>query len=55
MCDGKLMEDLNAFIASGVDPDLIAGATVWLQAWSRDPAAPFGDGLSNGITAAIRP
>ena len=54
-CNGVLSEDLNAYIASGADPALVAGATVWLQAWSRDPAAPVGDSLSNAISALICP
>lgn len=24
-------------------PEDLAGATVWLQAWSRDPGDPFGE------------
>jgi hypothetical protein len=55
LCDGVLSEDLNDYIASGVDPALVAGATIWLQAWSRDPAAPFGDSLSDGISSTICP
>ena len=50
-----LSEDLNAYIASGADPALVAGATVWLQAWSRDPSDPFGDSLSNALSALICP
>ena len=54
-CSGVLSEDLNAYIASGADPALVAGTTIWLQAWSRDPAAPFGDSLSNAVEATICP
>ncbi|MCE9596067.1 MAG: calcium-binding protein [Planctomycetes bacterium] len=54
-CNGVSSEDFNAYIASGADPALVAGATVSVQHWSRDPAAPFGDGLSNAVRATIAP
>lgn len=54
-CSGVLAEDLNAFVAAGADPALIAGATIWIQAWYRDPADPFGDGLSDALSATICP
>jgi hypothetical protein len=55
LCDGVLSEDINTYIASGADPALVAGATFWIQAWSRDPADPFGDSLSNALSAVICP
>jgi hypothetical protein len=54
-CDGVLSEDLNIYIASGADPALVAGATLWIQAWSRDPGDSFGDSLSDAITAIVSP
>jgi hypothetical protein len=54
-CSGALLEDFNAYRASGVDPALVAGAGVWLQSWSRDTAASFGDSLSDAVTATICP
>ena len=54
-CSGVLSEDLNAYIAAGADPALVAGATLWLQVWSRDPAAPFGDSLSDAVWATVIP
>jgi hypothetical protein len=54
-CSGVLLEDLDAYIASGADPGLVAGGSVWLQAWSRDPNDPFGDSLSNAVSAVICP
>jgi hypothetical protein len=54
-CTGNFSEDFNAYIASGVDPALVAGAQVWIQNWSRDNGAPFGDSLSNAVTATICP
>jgi len=54
-CTGALQEDLAAYIASRADPALVAGAIVWVQAWSRDPGDPFGDSLSNAVSAVICP
>jgi hypothetical protein len=54
-CDGAFTEDLSAYIASGADPALVAGAQVWIQTWSRDPGDAFGDSLSDAVTAAICP
>lgn len=54
-CGGLLNEDLDAYVLSGVDPSLVAGATLWLQAWSRDGGDPFGDGLSDAVRATICP
>ena len=54
-CAGALEEDLNAYIASGVDPRLVAGATVYVQAWSRDPGDPTLDSLSDAVAALICP
>ena len=54
-CNGVLSEDLNAYIASGADPTLTPGATLWIQAWSRDPGDPFGDSLSNAVSAVVCP
>jgi hypothetical protein len=54
-CSGVLSEDLNAYIASGADPALVAGAGVWLQAWSRDRADPSGDHLSDALAATVCP
>jgi hypothetical protein len=54
-CNGVLSEDLNTYIASGADPALVAGATIWIQAWSRDPSDSFGDSLSDAIAATIAP
>jgi hypothetical protein len=54
-CSGTLTEDFNAYMASGVDPALVAGATVHLQAWSRDTGDVFGDSLSDALVATICP
>lgn len=54
-CDGRFEEDFNAYIAAGIDPALIAGAQVWVQHWSRDPAAAFTDSLTDAVVATICP
>jgi hypothetical protein len=54
-CAGALEEDLNAYIAAGVDPRLVAGATVYVQAWARDPGDPTLDSLSDAVSALICP
>ncbi len=57
MCNGAYMIDFNAYIATGVDPTLVAGSQVQLQSWFRDPFDPtgFGTGLSNGLRFELRP
>jgi len=54
-CSGALTLDVNARIASGVDPLLVVGATVDMQAWSRDPAVASTTSLSNAIEFGINP
>jgi hypothetical protein len=54
-CGGMYMIDFNAYIASGIDPALIAGQQVWIQTWSRDPASPSTTNLSNALTFVICP
>ncbi|MCK6447496.1 MAG: hypothetical protein L6Q99_13985 [Planctomycetes bacterium] len=54
-CQGQFSESFNAYIASGADPALVAGATVNIQSWGRDPAAPFTDSLSDAVSTVICP
>lgn len=54
-CSGMFQFDFNVRIASGIDPTLVAGATVWSQYWSRDPADPFTTNLSNALRFYIYP
>lgn len=55
LCDGAYSIDFNAYIASGVDPALVTGANVNLQAWFRDPPDPVsGTGLSAALMFEIR-
>ncbi len=46
---------MNVHIASGADPGLIAGASVWIQHWSRDPVDPFGNSPSDAVSAVVCP
>jgi hypothetical protein len=52
-CSGQLNFDFNAHIAAGTDPGLVNGATVWVQAWARDPAAASGISTSNALRFTI--
>jgi hypothetical protein len=54
-CSGSFAIDFNAWIQSGVDPLLIAGAEVDAQHWSRDPSSPSTTGLSDAIHFRVRP
>ena len=54
-CSGSFSIDFNAYIQSGVDPNLVAGATVCGQYWYRDPASPSPAGLSNAIYFSVGP
>jgi hypothetical protein len=54
-CSGVFTQDFNVYIAAGIDPALVAGAQVWVQNWSRDPAAAFGDSLSDAVTSTVGP
>jgi len=50
-CDGFMSVDFNAYAASGADPGLVAGQTVWAQYWSRDPgfAPPDNTNLTDAV------
>jgi hypothetical protein len=54
-CSGSFQIDFNAYIQSGLDPALVVGAQVNGQFYFRDPADPFGAGLSNAFELAICP
>ena len=56
-CSGSYSFDFNAYIATGQDPALVAGRTVWAQNWSRDPGFPPPDntGLTNAVAFTIAP
>lgn len=54
-CDGEIDFDMNAWIASGVDPSLVAGETGYAQVWGRDPADLSGGILSEAVAFLIEP
>ncbi len=56
-CSGSFSFDFNAWIASGVDPALTAGATVDGQFWYRDPGflPPNAIGLTRGAHFGVAP
>jgi hypothetical protein len=54
-CTGEFHYDFNARIASGADPQLFAGQTVWGQYWSRDSQSSFGSNRSDAIEFTIQP
>jgi hypothetical protein len=56
-CTGTLVRDFNALIASGLDPQLVAGQEVWAQFYSRDPgfAPPNNVNLTEAIDFVILP
>lgn len=53
-CSGVLAFDFNARIQSGLDPQLVVGAEIDAQHWSRDPAAPSTTGLTDAIHFRIQ-
>jgi hypothetical protein len=54
-CSGSFTFDFNARIQSGVDPLLIVGTHVFAQYYYRDPADPFGVGLTDALALTICP
>jgi hypothetical protein len=52
-CNGTYAYDFNVRIASGIDPNLFAGASVHAQWWMRDPQSPSTTGLSDGLAFVI--
>jgi Tol biopolymer transport system component len=56
-CEGSFSLDFNAYVASGADPALVAGKTVWGQWWARDPGLPppSNASLSDAIRVTLCP
>ncbi|MBK8179251.1 MAG: calcium-binding protein [Planctomycetes bacterium] len=56
-CSGSLALDFNAHVASGVDPRLLAGVSIYGQMWSRDPgfAPPNHSNLTEALHAILAP
>lgn len=54
-CSGTYAFDMNAVIASQLDPLLVPGAQVYAQVWSRDPGSPSTTGLTNAVAFTVCP
>ncbi len=54
-CGGSFALDFNVYVSSGADPGLVAGAGVWAQYWSRDPASASATNLTNAIHFVLGP
>lgn len=54
-CSGTYDYDFEALILGGTDPNLIAGAKVYAQYWSRDPASLSTTSLSNAVWFLVCP
>jgi hypothetical protein len=57
-CAGSIVEDWSAFIAlhpSALGNPFEGGETVWIQGWFRDPPAPGGSNLSDGLLFVVSP
>lgn len=52
-CSGNYSIDFNALIQGGSDPNLVPGATVNGQYWSRDPASAGATNLTNAVEFSI--
>ncbi len=56
VCNGALAFDFNLYAATQTqNPALVAGATVDLQAWYRDPPNPGGANLSGAASFSVCP
>lgn len=54
-CSGTYAFDLDAWFASGSDPNLAPGTTLNGQFWSRDPQSTSGVGLTDAIELTLEP
>lgn len=54
-CSGTFTLDFNDRIRSGVDSQLVAGAQVFAQFWSRDPADTSTTNLTDAVAFFINP
>jgi hypothetical protein len=58
VCDGVLSEDWNTYIANhpaALGQPFAGGASVWAQAWFRDPPAAKTTNLSDGLEFTVAP
>ena len=57
-CNGVLAEDWNLYLANhpgASGQPFSGGETVWVQGWFRDPSAPQGTNLSDGLVFSVLP
>ena len=54
-CTGSYSYDFNARIQALVDPQLVPGAEIFAQYWSRDPQSLSTTNLTAGVRFTIRP
>jgi hypothetical protein len=54
-CSGQFAFDFNSYIASNIDPALVAIALVDAQWWSRDPQSPSTTNLTDALEFLIPP
>jgi hypothetical protein len=54
-CSGAYTFDFRARIQSGIDPNLVPGAAVYAQFWSRDPQSASTTGLTDAVCFTIQP
>jgi hypothetical protein len=56
-CTGTHANDFNEYVASGFDPGLVPGVSVWIQWWTRDPgfSPPNSVGLTDAVAFTIWP
>ncbi len=52
-CSGTFQFDFNTYVASGTDPALGIGVTVWSQYWSRDEQSPSTTNLTDALRFTI--
>ena len=52
-CSGSVSYDMGAHIAASGDPQLVCGATIYSQVWSRDPADAFHTNTTAGLMFTI--
>ncbi len=54
-CSGSLAMDVNAWLASGQDPQLTPGTNMFGQFWYRDQLGVFGTGLTDAAAMTVQP
>ena len=55
-CDGHFLIDFNAYFAAQLeDSSLLAGASLDLQAWYRDPPSPGRSNLTDALSFTMLP